>query len=117
MGLADNTDRTVAKIFAGSYPKLLLLYADFEAVPQTAFVFFGGSKMAKKCIFRGVATALITPFGPDGIDYDQFGKIIDWQIDSGINGLVVCGTTGEASTLSDDEHRDAIRFCVEKVAG
>lgn len=73
--------------------------------------------MSKKPIFRGVATALITPFGPDGIDYDQFGRIIDWQIESGINGLVVCGTTGEASTLSDDEHRDAIRFCVKKAAG
>lgn len=56
-------------------------------------------------IFRGIATALITPLTADGIDYAQFGKLIDWQIDQGINALVICGTTGESSTLSDAEHR------------
>lgn len=71
----------------------------------------------KKTIFRGVATALITPFRDGGIDYDAFGRLIDWQIESGINGLVVCGTTGEASTLSDDEHRDAIAYAVKRAAG
>ena len=45
-------------------------------------------------IFRGIATALITPLTADGIDYAQFGKLIDWQIDQGINALVICGTTG-----------------------
>ena len=61
-------------------------------------------------IFRGIATALITPLTADGIDYAQFGKLIDWQIDQGINALVICGTTGESSTLSDAEHRRAIAF-------
>ena len=68
-------------------------------------------------IFRGIATALITPLTADGIDYAQFGKLIDWQIDQGINALVVCGTTGESSTLSDAEHRRAIAFACEKVNG
>ena len=68
-------------------------------------------------IFRGIATALITPLPADGIDYAQFGKLIDWQIDQGINALVICGTTGESSTLSDAEHRRAIAFACEKVNG
>lgn len=72
----------------------------------------------KKTIFKGAATALITPFTPSGgIDYRQFGKLVDWQIESGIDALVVCGTTGEASTFMDDEHRDAIAFVVERAAG
>lgn len=71
----------------------------------------------KKTVFRGVATALITPFRDGEIDYDAFGRLIDWQIESGINGLVVCGTTGEASTLTDDEHRDAIAYAVRRSAG
>lgn len=71
----------------------------------------------KKKVFRGVATALITPFDENGINYEQFARLIDWQIDSGINGLVICGTTGEASTLTDDEHRDAIAFAVKQAAG
>ena len=73
--------------------------------------------MAKKCVFKGAATALITPLTEAGIDYDAFGRLIDWQIDEGINGLVVCGTTGEASTLTDDEHRDAIAFAAKRAAG
>lgn len=71
----------------------------------------------KKTIFKGIATALITPFNEDGINYEQFGKIIDWQIDSGINALVIAGTTGEASTLTDDEHRDAIAYAVKRAGG
>ena len=68
-------------------------------------------------IFRGAATALVTPLTESGIDYNQFGRLIDWQIDEGIDALVVCGTTGEASTLTDEEHRAAIEFCVERTNG
>ncbi|MBQ5321588.1 MAG: 4-hydroxy-tetrahydrodipicolinate synthase [Oscillospiraceae bacterium] len=71
----------------------------------------------KKTVFEGIATALITPLNENGIDYELFGKLVDWQIESGIAGLVVCGTTGEASTLTDDEHRDAIKFVVDRAAG
>ena len=71
----------------------------------------------KKTIFKGIATALITPFDGDKICYDSFGKLIDWQIEQGINALVVAGTTGEASTLSDDEHRELISYAVKRTAG
>ena len=66
-------------------------------------------------IFKGIATALVTPTTPEGIDYDRFGKLIDWQIEQGINGLIICGTSGEASTLSDPEHRAAIEYACERV--
>ena len=73
--------------------------------------------MTTNPIFRGAATALVTPLTENGIDYNQFGRLIDWQLDEGINALVICGTTGESSTLTDEEHRDAIAFCVERVNG
>ncbi len=73
--------------------------------------------MRKETVFEGAATALVTPLTAQGIDYEAFGRLIDWQIESGIDALVVCGTTGEASTLTDEEHREAIRFAVERAAG
>ena len=73
--------------------------------------------MTKNPIFRGAATALVTPLTESGIDYEAFGKFVDWQIEEGINALVVCGTTGESSTLTDEEHRAAISFVVDRVAG
>ena len=73
--------------------------------------------MTKNPIFRGAATALITPLNARGIDYAQLGRLIDWQIDAGIDALVICGTTGESSTLTDKEHREAISFAVERTAG
>ena len=60
--------------------------------------------MTTNPVFKGAATALITPFSGDGIDYDALGKLIDWQIEKGIDGLVIAGTTGEGSTLTDEEH-------------
>ena len=71
----------------------------------------------KNTIFTGAATAIVTPLTEQGVDYEQFGRLIDWQIAEGIDALVVAGTTGEASTLSDDEHKEVIRYCVERVAG
>jgi len=71
----------------------------------------------KKAVFTGVATAIVTPLTKDGIDYEQFGRLIEWQISEGVNAIVAVGTTGEGSTLSDAEHKEAIKFCVEKVAG
>lgn len=69
-----------------------------------------------KSIFEGVATALITPFKNEKIDWDAFERIVEFQIEGGVDGLVVCGTTGEGSTLSDEEHRECIKFVVDKVA-
>lgn len=71
----------------------------------------------KNTVFTGVATAIITPFKNGKVDYEAFGKHIDWQIDEGINAIVAAGTTGEGSTLTDAEHKEVIKFCVEKVAG
>ena len=71
----------------------------------------------KNTIFTGAATAIVTPLTKDGIDYEQFGRLIDWQINEGIAAIVAVGTTGEGSTLNDEEHKAAIKFCVEKVAG
>ncbi len=71
----------------------------------------------KKTVFKGAATAIITPLCKDGVNYEEFGRLLDWQIAEGIDAIVVCGTTGEASTLTDEEHREAIRFAVERVAG
>ncbi len=71
----------------------------------------------KNTVFKGAATAIITPFKDNKIDYERFAKLIDWQIAEGIDAIVVCGTTGEASTLTDEEHRDAIKFAVDHVAG
>jgi len=73
--------------------------------------------MNKETIFNGVATALITPLNEKGIDFEKFGKVIDWQIEKGINALVICGTTGEGSTLSDKEHRDALEFAAKRANG
>ena len=73
--------------------------------------------MAKNSIFRGAATALITPLNENGIDYENFGRVIDWQISEGINALVICGTSGEGSTLSDSEHRQALSFAIDRAAG
>ncbi len=73
--------------------------------------------MTNKPIFRGAATALITPFTETGVDYETFGRLIDWQIEQGIDALVIAGTSGEGSTLSDEEHREVLKFCIEKIAG
>ena len=70
-----------------------------------------------KTIFTGAATALITPLTADGVDYEALGRLIDWQIDSGIDALVICGTTGEGSTLTDEEHRQVLRYSLERAAG
>ena len=71
----------------------------------------------KESIFRGAATALVTPFCDGKIDYISLGRLIDRQIESGIDALVICGTTGESATLSDKEHREVLSFALEKADG
>ncbi len=70
----------------------------------------------KKTIFTGAATAIVTPFKNGEVDYDMYGTLIDWQIEQGIDAIVTVGTTGEGPTLTHEEHREVIRYCVEKVA-
>ncbi len=69
----------------------------------------------RKPIFTGAATAIVTPLNENGVDYNQFERLIEWQIASGIDAIVVVGTTGEGSTLTDEEHKQVMKFCVEKV--
>ena len=71
----------------------------------------------KKTIFTGAGTALITPLNEQGVDYPALKKLINWQIDQGIDALIICGTTGEGSTLSDQEHKEVLRFSLEVAAG
>ena len=71
----------------------------------------------KNAVFTGAATAIVTPLTKDGIDYEQFGRLIDWQIEAGVSAIVAVGTTGEGSTLTDAEHKEAIKFCVDRVGG
>lgn len=82
-----------------------------RAIP---YLFRGGVNM-KDVIFKGVATALITPFKNGTIDYEAFARIIEDQIAAGVDALVVAGTTGECSTLTDEEQFDEIEFVVKQV--
>ena len=68
----------------------------------------------KKTVFTGVGTAIVTPMNANGVDYEAFGRLIDWQIEEGVNALVIAGTTGEGSTLTDAEHKEVLRFAMEK---
>ena len=73
--------------------------------------------MQKETVFTGAASALITPFRNGLVDYDAFGRIIDSNIEGGIDALVIAGTTGECSTLSHEEHCELLRFAYERIAG
>ncbi len=73
--------------------------------------------MKKTTIFKGMATAMVTPMTATGVDYEAMGRFIDFQLESGINALVAVGTTGESATLSPEERNEVIRFTVERVNG
>lgn len=69
-------------------------------------------------IFTGAGVAIVTPFHEDGsVNYEAFAKQIEYQIENGTDAIIVCGTTGEASTLSHEEHLDVIRYCVKQTKG
>lgn len=73
--------------------------------------------MVKTPVFRGSCTAIVTPFDEHGIDYERFRRNIDFQYENGTAALVVCGTTGEAATLSHEEHDELVRVAVQKCVG
>lgn len=73
--------------------------------------------MKKESIFKGAATALVTPLNENGIDFESFEKLLNFQIEQGIDALVICGTSGEGSTLSDEEHKVALKFALDVVDG
>ena len=70
----------------------------------------------KDIIFKGVGTAIATPFDEyDNINFDEFKKLVEFQIENGVNAIIVCGTTGEASTMSQEEKQDLIKYCVKVI--
>ena len=71
----------------------------------------------KKIIFKGCGTAIVTPFTEDGVNFEEFGKILEDQITNHVDAIIVCGTTGEASTMTESERKETIKFAVDKVAG
>ena len=69
----------------------------------------------KNTIFTGAGVAIVTPMFPDGsINYEKLGELIDFNIDNGTDAIVICGTTGESATMTDEEHVECIRYAVEK---
>ncbi len=72
----------------------------------------------KKEIFRGSGVAIVTPFNKDNsVNYEEFAKILDFQLNNNTDAIIVCGTTGEASTMNDEEHLSCIEFCYKHIAG
>lgn len=69
----------------------------------------------KKTLFTGSCVALVTPFNNTGVDFKKLEELIEWQIKEGTDAILICGTTGEASTMPDEEHKEVIRFAVEKI--
>lgn len=69
----------------------------------------------KNIIFKGVASAIPTPFDEKGVNFDVLGKFVEWQIDEGVDAIVVCGTTGESATMSTLEKMETIKFVTKKV--
>ena len=69
-------------------------------------------------VFTGAGVAIVTPFKDNGeVDYEKFAEMVEYQIENGTDAIIDCGTTGESSTLTHEEHLDVIRYCVEKVNG
>ena len=69
----------------------------------------------KRLIFKGAGVAIVTPFNDDGINFDELGKLIDYQIENSTDAIIIAGTTGESATMSDEEHKEIIKFAVERV--
>ena len=66
-------------------------------------------------IFKGAATAIVTPFDKDGVNFEKLAELLEFQVKEGIDAIVICGTTGEASTMPDEEHVATVKFTVEKI--
>lgn len=73
--------------------------------------------MSKTLPFTGSGVAIVTPFDGNKTNYEALGELIDWQIENGTDAIIICGTTGEASTMPDEEHLAAIEFTIKRVAG
>ena len=74
--------------------------------------------MSKNTIFTGAGVAIVTPMNADGsVNFEKYRELIDWQIENGTDALITCGTTGESSTLTAEEHVEVMRVAVEQTAG
>ncbi|MDP4109550.1 MAG: 4-hydroxy-tetrahydrodipicolinate synthase [Bacillota bacterium] len=71
----------------------------------------------KKPIFTGSNVAIITPFKDKRVNFEELGKLIDFHLNNSTDSITICGTTGESAALTDEEHRECIRYCVERVNG
>ena len=70
----------------------------------------------KKTIFEGCGTAIVTPFTDDGVNFEEFKRLIEFQIENEVDAIIVCGTTGEASTMTSEEKKETIKFAIETIA-
>lgn len=68
-------------------------------------------------LFKGSGVAIVTPFNQHGIDFEKLGELLDWHVEQGTDAIIICGTTGESSTMSDEEKKAAYKYTVEKIAG
>lgn len=71
----------------------------------------------KNPVFKGSGVAIITPFTEDGVNYDELGRMLDYHIENSTDAIIICGTTGEASTMPDEEHCSVIKYAVERIGG
>lgn len=93
-------------------------YRESRLVPLgTGLFLFSSIIQEVREMFRGTGTAVITPFSGGGVDYESFGRLLNWQIESGVEFLVVLGTTGESPTVTGEEREEIIKFALETVSG
>ena len=71
----------------------------------------------KQALFTGVGTAIVTPFKNGAVNFPAFGRLIDRQLAGGVHAIIVCGTTGEAATMTQKERLETIQYCIDRVAG
>lgn len=69
----------------------------------------------KKLIFKGCGTAIVTPFTEDGVNFEEFGKLIENQIENKVDAIIVCGTTGESATMTEEERKETIKYAINKI--
>ena len=75
------------------------------------------TKEENMAIFKGAGVAIATPFKDNGeVNYDEFARLIDFTIDGGVDAIIVCGTTGEAATMDEEEHMKVVKFCIDHTA-
>ncbi len=71
----------------------------------------------KKTIFTGSGVAIVTPFNENGVNFDKLGEMLDWHVQEGTDAIIICGSTGEPSTMPDEEHISVIEYAVKRIAG